>query len=306
MYNLIISCYIFIRFTSLRILWHVLPDSVHLSPPPGRKRNMHAPCRHLKLNKRAKLNRLSFKNVFFSRFAQWLRFDSWFLNAALNPPIKKMMWLSLFLSYTASILFVSGGRPIQKFFILAGLRDTRDPSRFVLQKCSPVFQEREYWTIHLVDVFCMNHVSEHILPSLNLGFKFSSDFTKYGHPTHTVGQKQDFGVFSVAAWFLKPTRKTQEVPLRIGVNATFKKEDLSSDICHGVKASLTALLEWGIRAVVKKGKEVKGSECCLNGRRGCRCWTHCFVGLAGGGLGRRGRFGSTPSGRPPSFTPLRK
>lgn len=55
-------------------------------------------------------------------------------------PIKKMMLLSLLLSYTASTLFVPGGRPIQKFLIRAGLRDTKDPSRLVLQKCAP-FQE---------------------------------------------------------------------------------------------------------------------------------------------------------------------
>lgn len=53
-------------------------------------------------------------------------------------PIKKMMWLSLFLSYTASILFVSAGRPIQKFWIQAGLLDTKDPSLLVLQNCAPL------------------------------------------------------------------------------------------------------------------------------------------------------------------------
>lgn len=54
-------------------------------------------------------------------------------------PIKKIMRLSLFLSYTASIFSVPGGRPNQKFWILAGLRDTKDPSRLVLQKCAPFF-----------------------------------------------------------------------------------------------------------------------------------------------------------------------
>lgn len=57
-------------------------------------------------------------------------------------PIKKMILLSLFLSYTASILFVPGGSPLQKFLIWAGLRDSKDPSRAVLQKCAPFREKR--------------------------------------------------------------------------------------------------------------------------------------------------------------------
>jgi len=33
---------------------------------------------------------------------------------------------------------------------------------------------------------------------------------------------------------------------------TFKEEDFSSDICHGIKASLTALLKRGVRTGTEK------------------------------------------------------
>lgn len=58
---------------------------------------------------------------------------------------------------------------------------------------------------------------------------------------------------------------------------TFEKEDLSPDICHCVKTSLTALVDRGIRAVIKKGKKGErmssslGRVCCLDG-----CCLCCF------------------------------
>lgn len=51
---------------------------------------------------------------------------------------------------------------------------------------------------------------------------------------------------------------------------TFEKEDLSPDICHCVKTSLTALVDRRIRAVIKKGKEAKG---CHPAREVCVVWT---------------------------------
>ena len=56
--------------------------------------------------------------------------------------MKKMMLLSLFLSYTASMLLASSGRPIQKFLMSAGFSETSEPSRDVLQKYRPGRERR--------------------------------------------------------------------------------------------------------------------------------------------------------------------
>ena len=60
--------------------------------------------------------------------------------------MKKMMLLSLLLSYTASILLVSAGRPIQKLLMRAGFSEFNDPSRAVLQKYRPGREQRT-WTL---------------------------------------------------------------------------------------------------------------------------------------------------------------
>lgn len=113
------------------------------------------------------------------------------------------MRLSLFLSYTASILFVPGGRPNQKFWIRAGLRDTKDPSRLVLQNCAPIFLEKSVDFTLFSKLFFKPHDC------------FCSDFCQVNSEDN------------------KPP--------------TFKKEDLSPDICHSIKTSLTALVERGVR-----------------------------------------------------------
>lgn len=92
------------------------------------------------------------KNQPRSHLLLWLKIAMTIIRFTKAPrcfsPIKKMILLSLFLSYTASILFVPGGRPIQKFLIWAALRDTKDPSRLVLQKCAPFPEKRATWHQH--------------------------------------------------------------------------------------------------------------------------------------------------------------
>lgn len=122
-------------------------------------------------------------------------------------PIKKMMWLSLFLSYTASILFVSGGRPIQKFWIRAGLLDTNDPSLLILQNCAPLAEKGTQ--------VC-----------------YQCRFGRYC-------QLQPWSAFFVL-WKLSCVHYWQ-FPL------TFKEENFSPDIRYSVKASLTAFVKWGVR-----------------------------------------------------------
>ena len=56
--------------------------------------------------------------------------------------MKKIMLLSLFLSYTASILLASAGKPIQKFLMSAGFSEINEPSRDVLQKYRPGREQR--------------------------------------------------------------------------------------------------------------------------------------------------------------------
>lgn len=76
-------------------------------------------------------------------------------------PIKNMMRLSLFLSYTASILFDSGGRPIQKFWIRAGLWDTNEPSLLVLQNCAPLSKKRTAVCSQCAFIICSNSHKVH-------------------------------------------------------------------------------------------------------------------------------------------------
>lgn len=121
-------------------------------------------------------------------------------------PIKKMMWLSHFLSYTASILFVSGGRPIQKFRIWAGLLDTNDPSLLVLQNCAPFFSRK-------------------------------------GHRNVSSGSSV-LSITAIGGIVCDVKALLCALP---ALTLTFKEEDFSPNICDSVKASLTALIEWGVR-----------------------------------------------------------
>lgn len=154
------------------------------------------------------------------------------------------MRLSLFLSYTASILFVPGGSPIQKFLIWAGLRDTKDPSRLVLQKCAP-FQIKKN------DIYCSVTVCSDTVQML-------SSITK--SMFRTVYMTLEILKYIFITWnssFVYPC------PFLL----TFKKKDLSPDICHSVKASLTTFLEWGVRS----GKDKKKSRHCHSNNR-----SECF------------------------------
>lgn len=161
-----------------------------------------------------------------------------------------MIRLSLFLSYTASILFVPCGSPIQKFLIWAGLRDTKDPSRLVLQNCAP-FQKKR------MNIYCSVTVYSDTV-------QMSCSITKSMFKPKIPASFQNLFV----PWTVRTINKTLEILKYIFILRnfcfvhpwrfllTFKKKDLSPDICHRVKASLTALVERGVRT----GKDKLGQN----------------------------------------------